>query len=54
MVNYTRDQLKDLFQFFDVDGSGTIPLQELKAVFKELGCDDELAQMKADVRHNSV
>ena len=46
---YTEDQLLDLFKFFDKDGSGEVPVSELKAVFQHLGFNEETAESKAKV-----
>ncbi len=50
MSKYTEEQLKDIFNFFDEDGSGKIKVCELKNVFKQIyGCEEDLAQTKAEV-----
>ena len=47
--SYTKEQLKDLWDFFDEDKSGTIPVCELKNVFKQFGSSDLTSEMKAKV-----
>lgn len=48
-MSYTPEQVDDLFNFFDQDKSGKIPACELKNLFKQLGSDDDTADMKAKV-----
>ena len=52
--SYTQEQLKDLWDFFDEDKSGTIPVSELKNVFKQLGSCDQTSEMKAKVSSDNL
>eukprot|EP01062_Namystynia_karyoxenos_P034076 TRINITY_DN24_c0_g1_i5.p1 TRINITY_DN24_c0_g1~~TRINITY_DN24_c0_g1_i5.p1 ORF type:complete len:195 (+),score=105.16 TRINITY_DN24_c0_g1_i5:67-585(+) len=53
MANISNEQLKEIFDLFDADGSGAIDCEELGTVFEGLGFDklpqEELQQMIAEV-----
>ncbi len=49
-MSYTDEQLKDIFNLFDEDGSGCIPAKELENALKQLAYGDDVAKQKAQVR----
>ncbi len=51
MSSFTREQLKDMFDFFDEDGSGTIPASELRNALLKLAIPPDVVDMKVKVRN---
>ncbi len=50
--NYSAEKIKEVFDFFDEDKSGTIPASELENAFLKLALSQQAANAKAQVRRS--
>ncbi len=52
--NYSAEKIKEVFDFFDEDKSGTIPASELESAFLKLALSKQAANAKAQVGTSGI
>lgn len=53
IANHSKDQIKSMFSFLDDDGSGTIQLDDMKRLVKDIGESVTMEELKEIIEHVS-